>query len=160
MSLIWPEIENKDFMSTLLSPHLTVKEAITSQTAIRKNIDNTPTPEVLENLKYIAIRIFELVREHFGKPIHISSGYRSPALNKAVGGSKNSQHVVGQALDIQGTAGVTNAQIFGYIRHNLEFDQLIWEYGDTNEPAWVHVSLRKDGVNRKEVFAIGVNKKF
>lgn len=142
-----------------LSQNLTLSEAITSQTAIRKKIDNTPSAEVISNLKYVAVNIFQKVRDHFGKPIRLSSGYRSPMLNKEVGGSKSSQHVTGQAFDMQGTNGVTNAEIFEYIKDNLIFDQLIWEYGNDKEPAWVHVSLRKSN-NRKQVFAIGVDKKF
>lgn len=138
-----------------LSPNLTLSEAITSQTAIRKKIDNTPSAEVIENLKHVAVNVFQKVRDHFGKPIRLSSGYRSPLLNKEVGGSKSSQHVTGQALDIQGTNGVTNAQIFQYIKDNLLFDQLINEFPDkTGEPAWVHVSLRKSN-NRKQVLTIG-----
>lgn len=160
MSLIWPEIENNDFMNDkMLSKNLSLNEAITSQTAIRKKIDNTPTTEVIENLKHVAVNVFQKVRDHFDKPIRLSSGYRSPALNKAVGGSNKSQHVTGQALDIQGTNGVSNADIFYYIKDNLEFDQLIWEYGTADEPAWVHVSLRKQN-NRKQVFSIGINLNF
>lgn len=160
MALIWPEIENQDFMNDkMLSANLSLSEAITSQTAIRKKIDNTPNAFVIENLKRIAVNVFQKVREYFEKPIRVSSGYRSFALNKAVGGSKSSQHVTGEALDIQGTNGVTNAEIFYYIKDNLQFDQLIWEYGNDDEPAWVHVSYREMG-NRKQVFAIGVDKKF
>jgi len=161
MSLIWPEIENPDFMSNnrMLSPNLWLNEVITSQTAIRKKIDNTPSEAVILNLIIVAVHVFQRVRDHFGKPIRVSSGYRSPKLNKEVGGSASSQHVTGEALDIQGTNGVTNAQIFQYIKDNLDFDQLIWEYGTEGEPAWVHVSYRKKG-NRKQVFAIGVTKSF
>lgn len=161
MSLIWPEIENPDFMSNnrMLSPNLWLNEVITSQTAIRKKIDNTPSEAVILNLILVAVHVFQRVRDHFGKPIRVSSGYRSPKLNKAVGGSTSSQHVTGEALDIQGTNGLTNAQIFQYIKDNLDFDQLIWEYGTEDEPAWVHVSYRKKG-NRKQVFAIGVTKSF
>ena len=143
----------------MLSKNLSLKEAITSQTATRKKIDNTPSEAVIDSLKHIAVNVFQKVRDHFGKPIRISSGYRSPALNKAVGGSKSSQHVTGEALDIQGTNDLTNADIFYYIKDNLNFDQLIWEYGNDDEPAWVHVSLRRSG-NRKQVFAIGVDKDF
>ncbi len=143
----------------MLSKNLSLAEAITSQTAIRKKIDNTPSKDVIENLRNVAVNVFQKVRDHFDKPIRLSSGYRSPGLNKAVGGTKSSQHITGEALDIQGTNGVTNADIFYYIKDNLTFDQLIWEFGDENEPAWVHVSLRKSG-NRKQVFAIGVKKVF
>ena len=141
-----------------ISKHLTISELTTSQTATRRGINNNATAHVIDNLKLIAEKVFEPTREHFGKPIRISSGYRSPELNRAVGGSKNSQHVTGQALDLQGTSGITNAQIFNYIKDNLEFDQLIWEFGTTTEPAWVHVSFNRLK-NRKMIFAVGVNKK-
>jgi len=142
-----------------LSKNLTLQEVTTSQTATRLKIKNVPTEKVIENLKQVAENIFQPVREHFDVPIRVSSGYRSPELNKAVGGSKNSQHTLGQALDIQGTNGVTNAQIFEFIRANLLFDQLIWEYGDDKNPAWVHVSYRSDAVNRGQVLVIGSKKK-
>jgi hypothetical protein len=88
--------------------------------------------------------------------LKVSSFYRCPALNKAVGGSATSQHVKGEAIDIQcipGT-GVTNAMIYNYILKNLEFDQLIWEFGNDKEPAWVHVSLKLVGVNRKQTIRV------
>ena len=161
MSLIWPEIEDNSIMmdNKMLSRNLSLQEAVTSQTAIRKKIDNTPSQEVIYNLRRVAVLIFQKVRDHFEKPIRVSSGYRSKALNKAVGGSKSSQHITGEALDIQGTNGVTNAEIFYYIKDNLDFDQLIWEYGNEDNPAWVHVSCRNEG-NRKQVFPIGVKKEF
>ena len=142
-----------------LSKNLTLAEATTSQTAVRHGLNNQAPAFVIENLKLIAEKVFQPIREHFKKPIRVSSGYRSKELNAKVGGSKNSQHIAGQALDLQGTNGITNAQIFEYIRKNLEFDQLIWEYGTTSEPAWVHVSYNRHG-NRKQVFSIGVKKTF
>ena len=144
----------------LLSKNLTLDEAITSQTAIRRKIKNIPSQKEIENLVHIAENIFQKVRDHFGVPIRLSSGYRCAELNKAVGGSKHSQHMTGEALDIQGTNGLTNAEIFNYIKDNLVFDQLIWEYGDKKNPAWVHVSLRKYEDNRQQIFAIGVKKSF
>lgn len=136
-----------------LSKDLYLKEVIKSNTATRKGIDNSPTEEHLNNLRLIAIRIFQPIREHFDFPIGISSGYRSKALNKAIGGSKSSQHCCGEALDIDADifGGVTNAEIFHFIKHNLDYDQMIWEFGNDNEPDWVHVSFKSDGKNRKEV---------
>ena len=138
----------------MISKNLTLQEVTTSQTATRLKIKNVPTDKDIENLKYIAENIFQKVRDYFGVPIRISSGYRSKELNKAVGGSKNSQHTTGQALDIQGTNSVSNAQIFNYIKYNLVFDQLIWEFGDNENPAWVHVSLKKEGQNRNQILVI------
>jgi len=138
-----------------ISKYITLAEATTSQTAVRKNIPNIPNEKELENMKHVAVNVFDKVREHFGKPIRVSSFFRCLRLNNAVGGSKTSQHIKGMAIDMQGTNGLTNAEIFHYIKDNLEFDQLIWEYGTEQEPAWVHVSLVK-GKNRKQVLYIGV----
>lgn len=140
---------------TQISKYITLQEATTSQTAIRKNIPNIPAPKDIENMKHVAVNVFDKVREHFGKPIRVSSFFRSLRLNNAVGGSKTSQHVKGEAIDMQGTNGVTNAEIFNFIKDNLVFDQLIWEFGTNKEPAWVHVSLSKTK-NRKQVLYIGV----
>jgi len=135
-----------------ISKHLSVKEVIKSNTATRFGIDNTPTAEHLTNLKYVANHIFEPLRTHFGIPIGISSGYRSDALNKAVNGSKSSQHCKGEALDIDADifGKLANADIFNYIKDNLDFDQLIWEYGNDINPDWVHVSYSKER-NRKKI---------
>ena len=138
-----------------ISKYITYQEAVTSQTAIRKGIDNTPNSNALINMQLLGIRVFDIVREHFKKPIRVSSFYRSLLLNNAVGGSRTSQHVTGEAIDIQATKGFTNAQIFNFIKDNLEFDQLIWEYGTKENPAWVHVSYRKSG-NRKQILYVGV----
>ena len=125
-----------------LSNHLTLAEMIRSDSAKRLGISNQPLPEHLENMKILATKIFEAIREHFGVPIYVSSGYRSEALNKAIKGSKTSQHCKGQAIDIDmdGSGLISNKDVFEFIRHNLVFDQLIWEFGDTNNPDWVHVS--------------------
>ena len=133
-----------------LSEHLTLAEVTKSQTATRLGIDNDPDAHQLAALKSIAEHIFEPVRNHFGVPIGISSGLRSKALNKAIGGSSRSQHCHGQALDIDADiyGGITNADIFHYIKNNLDFDQMIWEFGTDQEPAWVHVSFVDDGTNR------------
>jgi len=111
-----------------------------------------PTDAHLENIKLLCEKVLEPIRVHFARPIILSSGYRSSALNKAVGGSSTSQHCSGEAADIDmdGT-NVTNAQIFNYIKDNLEFDQLIWEFGTTTNPDWVHVSYESNGRQRKQI---------
>ena len=137
-----------------LSKHLSLKEVIKSNTATRKGIDNTPTDEHLYNLKRLAEEIFEPIRTHFNVPIGVSSGYRSIALNKAIGGSKTSQHSKGEALDLDADiyGKITNKQIFDFIKDNLVFDELIWEFGDDNNPDWVHVSYTNElRPNRKEI---------
>lgn len=136
-----------------LSKYVSLAEVTRSDTAKRKGIDNTPTQEHLENLKVICEEVFDKVREHFGVPLFISSGYRSAALNKAIGGSATSDHNNGRALDLDQDGhgnGVTNADVFNYIKDNLEFDQLIWEFGTDKNPDWVHVGYRK-GANRKQM---------
>ena len=134
-----------------LSKNLTLAEVTKSTTAKRLGIDNTPDDWVTENLRQTAINIFQPLRDSFGCPIYVSSGYRSADLNTAIGGSRRSQHVEGRALDLDADVygGCTNAQIFNWIKENLEFDQLIWEFGDDDNPDWVHVSYVYDGINRK-----------
>ena len=133
-----------------LSDNLLLAEVIKSNTAIKYGIDNGPTEEHLENLKAIAQDVFQRVREHFGKAIYVSSGYRSEALNERIGGSSTSQHCKGEALDLdaQVYGGLTNAQLFSYIEEWITFDQLIWEFGSNTEPDWIHVSYKKGGNNR------------
>jgi hypothetical protein len=136
-----------------LSEHLDLSEVIRSESAKRKGISNMPTPAHIENFKLLAENIFEPIRNHFRVPILISSGYRSKELNASIpGASATSQHCTGEAIDIDmdGTPnGVTNKMIFDFIRENLNFDQLIYEFGDLNNPDWVHVSFVKSG-NRKQ----------
>ena len=123
-----------------LSKNLSLAEVTKSITAQRLGIDNTPKDEwIIENLKSIAEHVFQPLRNAFGCPIHVSSGYRGPELNRAIGGSKRSQHVEGRALDLDADVfgRCTNAQIFNYIKENLEFDQLIWEFGNEDNPDWV-----------------------
>ena len=134
----------------IITKNLTLQELIDSNTAKAKGIDNSPTNEHLRNLIEIANNIFQPLRDGIGKPIRISSGYRSEKLNKAVGGSKTSQHNKGQALDLVATTGFTNKDIFDYIKKHLEFDQMIWEFGTDKNPDWVHVSYNKSK-NRKQV---------
>lgn len=137
-----------------LSEHLDLAEVTRSTDAKRLGIKNEPIAEHLENLKKLAENIFEPIREHFKVPIFVSSGYRSSALNKAIGGAKNSQHLLGQALDLDMDAspsGITNKMLFDYIVNNLEFDQVIFEYGTKDAPDWVHVSYNPNGKQRKQV---------
>jgi hypothetical protein len=135
-----------------LSKHFELAEFIRSSTAKRAGISNMPTNAHLENIKLLCGKVLEPIRSHFARPIILSSGYRSSALNRAVGGSSSSQHCSGEAADIDmdGT-NVTNAQIFNYIKDNLEFDQLIWEFGTTSNPDWVHVSYESNGRQRKQI---------
>jgi len=138
---------------TQLSKYLSLKEVTKSNTAARLGISNSPTAEHLENLKLVAENIFEPLRQHFNKPIGISSGYRSKRLNKAVKGSATSDHCKGKALDIDADifGGLTNKEIFDYIKDNLEFKQLILEFpNETGEPKWVHVSFDPNN-NKKQV---------
>ena len=131
-----------------LSKNLTLGEATKSATAIKNGISNKPSGEHLSNLIQIATKIFQPVRDHFQKPIIVSSGYRSQALNDLIGGASGSQHSKGEALDLDGS--VDNFLIFEFIKNNLEFDQLIWEFGDDENPDWVHVSYKTEN-NRGEV---------
>ena len=135
-----------------LSKNLSLAEVIRSETAKRRGVSNMPTDAHIANFKLLAEKVFQPIRDHFGVPIHISSGYRSAALNKAIGGAASSQHCTGEAIDIDmdGTS-VTNAQIFNYIKDNLEFDQLIWEFGTDSNPDWVHVSYESKGKQRKQI---------
>jgi len=137
-----------------LSEHLDLSEVTRSESAKRKGISNMPTEAHIANFKLLAEMIFEPIRNHFRCPIIISSGYRSKELNAAIGGSLTSQHCQGEAIDIDmdGTPnGVTNRMVFDYIKDNLEFDQLIYEFGDKENPDWVHVSYESSGKQRKQI---------
>ena len=136
-----------------LSQNLSLAEMTKSATAKRRGIANKPTEEHLENLKDLAENIFQPIREEFMCPIFISSGYRSEALNEAIGGSKTSQHSKGEALDLDADVYgvITNADIFHYIEDSLNFDQLIWEFGTDENPDWVHVSYKGEEKNRGQV---------
>lgn len=136
-----------------ISEYLDLSEVIRSESAKRNGISNMPTEAHIANLKLLAEKVFEPIRNNFRCPIIISSGYRSKELNAKVGGSATSQHSSGEAIDIDmdGTPnGVTNKMIFDYIYKNLEFDQLIWEFGTNENPDWVHVSYESTGKQRKQ----------
>jgi len=136
-----------------LSKNLSLSEITKSNTAIRKGISNNPTHGHLDNLVKLAANIFQPIREALGVPIGISSGYRSKELNNIIGGSSYSQHCKGEALDLDADiyGGCTNAEIFNFIKDNLVFDQLIWEFGNDEQPNWVHVSYTDEDTNRMMV---------
>jgi len=136
-----------------ISKHLSLKEVVRSNTAIKKGIDNNPTKEHLNNLIRLADNVFEPLREYINKPINVSSGYRSEALNKLIGGASGSQHSKGEALDLD-NGKLLNKIMFEYIKDNLEFDQLINE----QNYSWIHVSYR-EGKNRKQVLKM-INGKY
>jgi hypothetical protein len=154
-----------------ISQHLSLSELTRSDSAKRKGIDNTPTAEHLENFKLLAEKVFEPIRLHFGVPIIISSGYRSAELNKAIGGAgkivdgvyvPSSQHCKGEAIDIDmdgSSSGVTNADVYNFIKDNLNFDQLIWEFGTDKNPDWVHVSYTKVKNRKQKLKAVRRNGK-
>lgn len=136
-----------------LSENLSLKEVTKSATAIKRGISNEPTVEHLENLKALAENIFQPLRNHFGVPIAVTSGYRSAELNALIGGSPTSQHCKGEAIDLDADVygHITNADIFRYLIEHTDFDQLIWEFGTNQEPNWVHCSYKREGNNRGEV---------
>lgn len=137
-----------------LSAHFSLSEMTKSQAAERKGIDNTPGPEQIENLKSLCSNVLEYVRMHFNKPVTVNSGFRSKKVNSVIGGSKTSQHMTGQAADIE-ISGVSNLDLARWISNNIEFDQLILEFHTVGVPdsGWVHVSWNSKG-NRKQVLTI------
>jgi hypothetical protein len=140
---------------------VSLSEVVKSTTAIRKAIDNTPTQEQLNRITILAEKVFDPLREWVNGPVAINSGFRSEKLNKAIGGSSTSQHCAnsGAAFDIDDTFGnASNAEMFHYIKDNLVFDQLIWEFGTDENPDWVHVSY-KEGDNRMQILKAKKNSK-
>lgn len=136
-----------------VSKHISFAEATKSQAATRLGIDNKPNLEQLESMRIVANEVFEEVRAYVGGPVAITSFYRHPDVNKAIGGSANSQHCKGQAIDIDCDifGGKTNAEVFLFIKKVLDFDQLIWEFGDDVNPAWVHASFVSHSANRNQI---------
>jgi zinc D-Ala-D-Ala carboxypeptidase len=121
-----------------LSAHFTLAEMVVSQTASRKGIDNTPGPNEIAALKQLCEKVLEAVRVHFDRPVIVTSGFRSVTLNKKIGGSSTSQHCQGEAADFT-IPGVSNYELCKWMERNLDYDQLIYEYG---ESGWVHVSYQ------------------
>ena len=134
-----------------ISNHITYAEAIHSNTAKRRGIDNTPSQTQVEAMKLLAEKVFEPLREWVGGPIKVNSFFRSEALNEAIGGSGTSQHCKGQAIDIDDVYGrKSNAEMYNWIKDNLDFDQMIWEFGTDMQPNWVHVSYVSEEKNRNK----------
>lgn len=128
---------------------MSFKESIKSNTATRLGIDNTPGDYELSNMELIAEKVFEPLRAWVGGPVKINSFYRNKELNLAIGGSQQSQHCEGRAIDLDDTfRHKTNAEMYNYIKENLNFDQLIWEFGSSKNPDWVHVSYVSEDQNR------------
>jgi len=144
-----------------INKHSSGREAIESYTAKRKGIENIPNEYQLVNMVALAENVFEPLRKWVGGPIKINSFFRSPELNKAIGGSGKSQHCEGRAIDIDDVYGhKSNAEMYNYIKNNLDFDQLIWEFGTDDNPDWVHVSyVSVDGNRRRCLKAEKVNNK-
>ena len=132
-----------------ISEHVSYTEGVRSNTATRLNLDNTPGSYELSNMGILTDNIFEPLRKWVGGPIKINPFFRCENLNKAIGGSSRSQHCEGRAIDLEDTFGhKTNAEMFQYIKENLNYDQIIWEFGDDTNPDWVHVSYVSDNENR------------
>jgi hypothetical protein len=140
-----------------LSANFSLKELTKSDTATRLGIDNTPDDETIDNLKTLCDKVLQPVRDHFGKSVTINSGYRSSETNQATGGSKTSDHVKGQAADIE-IAGVANADLAQWIMDNLDYTQLILEFYTQGIPdsGWVHVSYDPNNLKKQELTAVKV----
>ena len=136
-----------------ISEHITLEEATRSQTATRNGIDNVPNADIIERMKLVAEACFEPIRKWYGKPLRVSSFYRCDALNKAVNGSKTSQHVKGEAIDIDTGSRAENKKLFEWAKQNLVFDQLIYEYPNDEGPSWIHISFTK-GQNRNQTITV------
>jgi len=134
-----------------ISDHITYAEAIHSNTAKRRGIDNTPNEIQVLSMKLLADKIFEPLREWVGGPIKVNSFFRSVALNEAIGGAASSQHCKGQAIDIDDVySRKTNADMYHWIQMNLDYDQMIWEFGTDVQPNWIHISYVSKEENRNK----------
>jgi hypothetical protein len=134
-----------------ISDHITYAEAIHSNTAKRKGIDNTPSEAQVTAMKLLAEKVFEPLRKWVGGPIKVNSFFRSEALNESIGGASSSQHCKGQAIDIDDVYGKkTNADMYHWIQTNLDYDQMIWEFGTDMQPNWIHVSYVSEEKNRNK----------
>ncbi len=134
-----------------ISDHITYTEAIHSNTAKRRGIDNTPSEAQVEAMKLLAEKVFEPLRKWVGGPIKVNSFFRSEILNESIGGASSSQHCKGQAIDIDDVYGKkTNADMYHWIQTNLDYDQMIWEFGTDMQPNWIHVSYVSEEKNRNK----------
>ena len=135
-----------------ISKHISYHEGTYSRTAERRDLDNTPNKEQLKCMKEVAENLFEPLRKWVDGPIKINSFFRGEPVNTAIGGSARSQHMKGQAIDIDDTFGhKTNAEMYHYIKDNLDFDQMIWEFGTDENPNWLHISWVSHRPNRKKL---------
>ena len=135
----------------MISKHISYKEATRSTTAMRLSVENKPNDYELQNMELIAEKVFEPLRKAVNGPIKINSFFRSEDLNKAIGGSSRSQHCQGRAIDLDDNYGyMSNNDMYNYIKNNLDFDQLIYEFGTEKNPDWVHVSYVDADSNRKK----------
>ena len=135
----------------IISKHISYNEGVRSATATKLKIDNKPTDDILKKMVVVAEEVFEPLREWAKHPINVNSFYRSPKLNTALKGSLTSSHMSGEAIDISTLGKKTNGELFEYIKEKLEFDQLIWEFGNDENPRWIHVSYKNKKDNRKDV---------
>ena len=136
----------------MISKHISYHEGTYSQTGVRRDLDNTPDDDQLKRMEEVAKNLFEPLREWVGGPIKINSFFRGEPVNTAIGGSRKSQHMKGQAIDIDDTFGhKTNAEMYHYVKDNLDFDQLIWEFGTDENPNWLHISWVSHRPNRKKL---------
>ena len=136
-------------MTKKISKYISYKEATHSDYAKRNKIANKPKAEHVENMELLAEKVFEPLREWVEAPIRVNSMFRSLELNSALKGAVRSSHLTGNAMDITSMGGKSNLEMFHYIKDNLDFDQLIWEFGA--EPKWLHVSYESEKENRKQV---------
>tara|TARA_Y100000593_G_scaffold95076_1_gene199203 strand:- start:3123 stop:3611 length:489 start_codon:yes stop_codon:yes gene_type:complete len=134
-----------------ISSNISYKEATFSQTANRLKIKNEPTEAHLKNMRLVAEKVFQPLREWADHPIRINSMYRSPDLCEAINSSRGSQHTKGQAIDLTTMGEKTNGELFEYIKENLDFDQMIWEFGNDENPKWIHVSYVSKKANRNRI---------
>ena len=137
-----------------ISKHISYTESVFSAKAKSAQIPNVPNETQLEAMQLVATKLFEPLREWYGKPIKINSFFRNPEVNKLVGGAKNSNHMRGEAIDISAGSQVENKKLFDWCKVNFkDFDELIWEYGSAVGPDWVHISFKRLG-NRKRIIYI------
>jgi len=143
-----------------ISKYISWSEAVKSKTAEKHEIENTPNENQIQEMKKLAKNIFEPLRQWAGHPIRVNSFFRSPELSLKLKSKATSQHTKGQAIDIDSLGNKSNAELFNYIKDNLSFDQLIWEFGDDENPDWIHVSFVNENTNRGNILkAIKDNKK-
>lgn len=143
-----------------ISDHISYAEATVSQTASRLGIDNKPNPAQLVAMQLVAKKCFEPLRNYAEGPLKVTSFFRCPELNIAIGGAKNSDHCLGMAIDIQSlTPGKTNAELFYYCRQHLQFKQLIWEFGTDEEPDWIHISYDPNNLKQESLVATRIKGK-